>query len=71
MSPDAIPRVVLRWTPPGKRKVGRPKETWRRSVEKEMKERTWTWGQIQNWSSDRLHWKAMVIALCAPQHEEE
>ena len=27
MSPDHIPRVVLRWTPTGKRSKGRPKTT--------------------------------------------
>ena len=28
MSQDSIPKVALRWTPPGKRKRGRPKMTW-------------------------------------------
>ena len=35
---DNITRIALRWTPEGKRKPGRPKNTWRRTVEKEMKE---------------------------------
>ena len=34
MPPDAIPKVTLRWTADGRSKRGRPKETWRRSVEK-------------------------------------
>ena len=38
MALNAIPRVAMRWTPAGKRKRGRPKLTWRRSVEKEMRE---------------------------------
>jgi hypothetical protein len=29
-----ITKVALRWTPEGKRKPGRPKNTWRRTVEK-------------------------------------
>ena len=41
MPPAALPRVALRWTPDGRRKRGRPKETWRRTVEKEMKENSW------------------------------
>lgn len=53
MHPTSIPRVALRWTPTGKRKWGRAKETWRCSVEKEMKEKDWTWGQVQHWSQDR------------------
>ena len=28
MPGDSIPKVALRWTPPGKRKRGRPKMTW-------------------------------------------
>ena len=48
MYPDSITRVAMRWTPPGKRKRGRPKETWRRPVEKKMKETGWTWGQVQH-----------------------
>ena len=38
MALNAIPRVAVKWTPTGKRKRGRPKLTWRRSVEKEMRE---------------------------------
>lgn len=35
---DNITRIALRWTPEGERKPGRPKNTRRRTVEKEMKE---------------------------------
>ena len=34
-SPDDHQRIALRWTPDGRRKRGRPKETWRRTVERE------------------------------------
>ena len=37
MALNAIPRVVMRWTPAGKRKRGCLKLTWRKSVEKEMR----------------------------------
>ena len=65
MTPNAIPRVAMRWTPVEKRKRGRPKTTWRQSMEKEMTEAGWTWSQIQRWSSDRQHWNSLVTALCA------
>ena len=61
----AIPRVAMRWTPAGKRKIGRPKLTWRRSVEKEMREVGWTWSQVQRWATDRQHFSSLVTALCA------
>ena len=35
--PNNHQRIALRWTPEGKRKRGRPKETWRCTVEREMK----------------------------------
>ena len=47
MAPAALPRVALRWTPDGCRKRGRPKETWIRTVEKEMKENSWTWCHLE------------------------
>ena len=36
MAPNRNPHVALTWAPSGKRKRGRPKETWRRTVEKEL-----------------------------------
>ena len=65
MKPSEIPRVALRWTPPGKRNRGRPKETWRRSVEKEMNDQGWTWGTVQTMAADRQRWRSSVQALCA------
>ena len=38
MSPERIPMVALRWTPAGKGKRGRPKTTWRKTVETELSE---------------------------------
>ena len=36
MQQDCIPKVALRWTPQGRRKRGRPKNTWRRTMTKEL-----------------------------------
>jgi hypothetical protein len=35
---EDMTKVALRWTPEGKRKRGRPKTTWRRTIENEIKE---------------------------------
>ena len=40
-------------------------ETWRRTVEREMKEKGWTWGRLELVSADRHRWRALVEALCA------
>jgi len=71
MSAGAIPKVALTWTPEGKRKRGRPKETWRRSIEKEIKNNGYTWGSLQKIAKDRQQWKSLVAALCASMHEED
>ena len=34
--------VAMEWQPEGKRKVGRPKTTWRRTVEKEFRQKRWS-----------------------------
>ena len=34
--------VAMEWQPEGKRNVGRPKPTWRRTVEKESRQERWT-----------------------------
>jgi len=65
MKKDATPRTALHWTPEGKRPRGRPKETWRRTVEKEREEEGWTWGLLQRKAEDRSQWRALVEALYA------
>ena len=62
MPQDSIPKVALRWTPPGKRKRGRPKMTWRQSVMAELKEMGLSWGEaqasakVQNLVANALLW---------------
>ena len=66
-----ITRVSLRWTPTGKRKRGRPKETWRRTIENEMKELGLTWPELEKRAKDRQGWRELVVALCTRLYEEE
>lgn len=63
---DNITRIALRWTPEGKRKPCRTKNTWRRTVEKEMKEHKFTWGELKKLAQDRDKWRSLVLVLCAP-----
>lgn len=63
--PESIIKTALFWTPEGKRKRGRPKVTWRRTVEAEMKEHQRSWGTLQKLASDRQGWRALVTALYA------
>ena len=51
---DDITKTALHWTPEGKRKRGRPKETWRRTVEKELNAMKQTWARILKDSENPL-----------------
>ena len=70
MHKDTIPKVALRWTPPGKRKRGRPKMTWRQTVMAELKEMGLSWGEAQASAKDRTLWQNIVVALCPTGDEE-
>ena len=51
------------WNPQGKRKRGRPKQTWRRSVLDEAKIAK-IWKEIKREAQDRAKWRNSVDALC-------
>ena len=61
----SIAKTAMHWTPEGKRKRGRPKITWRRTVEKEIKEMGKTWEGIKFMARDRQMWREHVAALHA------
>ena len=71
MDENRIPKIALRWTPPGKRKRGRPKTTWRQTVMAELKEGNITWGQAQHVARDRAEWKKITAALCPSRDKED
>ena len=68
----AIPKIALRWTPSaGRRRRGRPKETWRRSFERETKENGSSWAQVEHLARNMGGWHSIVLALFATGHEED
>ena len=44
-----IARIAMRWTPEGKRSRGRPKTTWRRTVEKGLTSSVTAGAPLKNW----------------------
>ena len=65
MEPDRTAKIALRCTPLGKRKPGRPRTTWRRTITTELAENHLTLGEAQNRARDRLWWKQGYIwMLC-------
>ena len=71
MPQSRIPKTALQWTPPGKRKKGRPRTTWRRTVTSELEEMGYSWGQAQFIAKDRARWRQLVEALCPTGDEED
>ena len=57
--PSSHVRVALTWKPEGRRKKGRPRDTWRRTVEREMKTRFgWNgWREAHQVAQDREMWR--------------
>ena len=47
----------------GKRKQGRPKTTWWRTVTAELKEMDLTWGEAQHAAQDRSRWRQNIEVL--------
>ena len=62
---EDITRQALQWNPQGQRKAGRPRTTWRRSCEEEMKQCGMTWGEIRKSAQNRVRWRLVAEALCS------
>ena len=54
MTNERLPKVALRWTPPGKRKPDRPRTTWRRTVLAELQDLGYSLSQAQHLAKDRV-----------------
>ena len=66
-----VTRQALDWNPQGKRRVGRPRQTWRRSTEAEFGAAGMTWNQLKKTAPNRVRWRSLVAALCSPMEQEE
>ena len=71
MSNKRPPSIALKWTPPGKRKRGRPMGTWRRMMEEEVKAANKTWHEVRWLAQDREAWRNFVAALCSTGSDQD
>ena len=62
---DSITRQALTWNPQGKRKRGRPRNTWRRDTEAELKRLGSSWGGAEKRAQSRAEWRVVVDGLCS------
>ena len=60
----AIEKTALDWNPRGYRKRGRPKRTWRRTIEDEIRIRR-SWNEFKRIAGDCNAWKLFMDALCS------
>ena len=60
-----ITRHALSWNPATKRRRGRPRNTWQRSVEDEAKEVGKSWPRIKKLAKIRVRWRTFVDGLCS------
>ena len=61
----------LEWNPQGSRKRGRPKKSWRRTVQKEFENIGLSWEAGKQTAHNRVQWKSVVEALCSGWSEED
>jgi len=60
------------WAPEGKRRLGRPRETWRRTVEKKRNKLRWhTWAAAAASASDRDGSRDLLAGLKSPHGPDE
>ena len=59
-----ISRQALTWNPQGKRKRGRPKNTWRRDIDADITQTGLSWKQLERIAQDRRRYRDVVHGLC-------
>ena len=60
-----ITKQALSWNPQGRRKVGRPRNTWRRSVHAEAHIAGKSWNEVKHLAQNRTRWRCFIEALCS------
>jgi len=61
----AIEKTALYYNPQGNRRRGRPKRTWRRSIEDEIRSTRRSRNEVKGIAGDRNAWKLFMDALCS------
>jgi len=61
---EAIQKTALDWNLQGYRKICRPKRTWQRTIEDEIRNTGRSWSEVKGIAGDRNAWKLFMDALC-------
>ena len=73
MENTKIPKVALQWRPEnGRRARGRPRKTWRKTIDDDLEHLDMDWEQLEQRAQDRPNWRKFVsTALCSIRNEEQ
>ena len=63
MPEQRTPKQALHWRPAGRRRVGRPKDTWQRTIQREMTEKILDRADVEARADDRGAWRKFVPDL--------
>ena len=63
MPDQRIPKQALRWRPVGRRRVGRPKDTWQRTIQKDITMKALDQDDVEALAQDRDAWRKFVDDL--------
>ena len=66
----SIVKEALEWNPLGKRKVGKPAMTWRRTMLDEAKRANKTVSELKQLAKNRVRWRTFVAAQCSPANKD-
>jgi hypothetical protein len=55
---------ALDWNPQGKRRRGRLKKTWKRTVEEEARDQGKRWQEVKALAKNKVRWRSFVKAQC-------
>jgi len=68
---ETIEREDLDWNPQGKRRRGRTRHTWRRTVHSEALGKGKSWHEVKRTAGNRTRWRCFVDTLCLPEGKQE
>ena len=71
MESGRLPKQVMSWTPDGSRRPGRPKDTWRRTIQREKRNGGFEAEDVENIAERRDDWRRFIADLWATRPEQD
>jgi hypothetical protein len=56
---------AIEWSPQGTWRRGRPRKTWKKTVEEEAAEMEITWKEVKRLANNRTRWRGFTDVLCS------